>query len=96
MTASSGRLELMRALTCPACAHHVAVPFFEGGADRLATLAWPAGAAEAQALDRLPLDFVCCVAAPKRARGGGGDSRRGDRSAVARPDRPACRRADRS
>ena len=51
----------LREATCPACGHHVAVPFFDGGAQPLATLAWPASAEEAQAMRRLPLDFVRCV-----------------------------------
>jgi SAM-dependent methyltransferase len=53
--------DLVRAVTCPACGHHVAVPFFEGGLAPLATLAWPASAEEAHGLARLPLDFVRCV-----------------------------------
>ncbi len=47
--------------TCPACGHHVAEPFFDGGEQPLATIAWPASAAEAASLPRLPLDFVQCV-----------------------------------
>jgi hypothetical protein len=47
--------------TCPACGHHVAVPFFDGGQQPLATLAWPGSATEAQHLPRFPLDFVRCV-----------------------------------
>jgi len=39
----------------------VAVPFYDGGHQPLATLAWPASADEAQAMRRLPLDFVRCV-----------------------------------
>jgi hypothetical protein len=46
--------------TCPACGHHVAVTFFTG-AQPLATIAWPASAATAQAMPMLPLDFVRCV-----------------------------------
>lgn len=53
--------DVVRAVTCPACGHHVAVPFFDGGAAPLATLAWPASAGEARTLTRLPLDFVRCV-----------------------------------
>jgi hypothetical protein len=47
--------------SCPACGHHVAVPFFDGGNQPLATIAWPESAAQARALPRLPLDFVQCV-----------------------------------
>jgi hypothetical protein len=50
-----------REATCPACGHHVAALFFDGGHQPLATLSWPASAAEAQALPRLPLDFVRCL-----------------------------------
>ncbi|SEH33797.1 Methyltransferase domain-containing protein [Magnetospirillum fulvum] len=46
---------------CPACGHHVAVPFFDGGQHPLATLAWPSTANAARTLPRLPLDFVMCV-----------------------------------
>lgn len=51
----------MRVRGCPACGHHVAVPFFDGGDQPLATIAWPGSAQEAKALGRLPLDFVQCV-----------------------------------
>ncbi len=46
---------------CPACTHHVAVDFFGGGTQPLATLGWPASAEEAMGMARLPLDFVRCV-----------------------------------
>ncbi len=49
------------ARACPACGRHVAVAFFDGGEQPLATIAWPASAGEAAALARLPLDFVQCV-----------------------------------
>lgn len=52
---------LMPAL-CPVCAHTIAVPFFDGGRQPLATLGWPASRAEAQAMPRHPLDFVQCPA----------------------------------
>ena len=52
---------LLRQNTCPACGHHVAVPFYDGGRQPLATVAWPASAAEAQAMPRLPLAFMRCV-----------------------------------
>lgn len=47
--------------TCPACGHHVAVRFFDGGNQPLATLAWPQSAADARDLPRYHLDFVRCV-----------------------------------
>jgi len=50
-----------KAATCPACGHHIAVPFYDGGAQPLATLSWPASTDAALALPRLPLDFVRCV-----------------------------------
>ena len=50
-----------RALTCPACGHHVAVTFLKTADQPLATIAWPASAEEAQALTKLALDFVRCV-----------------------------------
>ena len=60
---SSGRplAELLRDSPCPACGDHIAIPFYDGGAQPLATLAWPSSEAEALAMDRLPLDFVRCV-----------------------------------
>jgi hypothetical protein len=50
-----------RQATCPACGYHIAAPFYDGGGQPLATLAWPRNAAEAQAMQRLPLSFVRCV-----------------------------------
>ncbi|MFO1160978.1 MAG: hypothetical protein U1E60_19210 [Reyranellaceae bacterium] len=50
-----------REATCPACGLHIATPFFDGGLQPLATLSWPASASAAQALPRLPLDFVRCI-----------------------------------
>ncbi len=50
----------VRGSACPACGCQVAVPFFDGGAQPLATLAWPGSAEEARGLKRLPLDFVRC------------------------------------
>lgn len=61
MTTISDASDLVRAVTCPACGHHIAVSFFDGGFAPLATLAWPATAEEARGLGRLPLDFVRCV-----------------------------------
>lgn len=52
---------LMRGATCPACGHHVAIPFLTSEKQPLATLAWPESAAEARGLERLTLDFVRCV-----------------------------------
>lgn len=51
----------IRESTCPACGYHVAVPFFDGGKQPLATIAWPTDAKNAQNLPKLPLDFVRCV-----------------------------------
>ncbi len=53
--------EFFNATTCPACGHHVAVAFFDGGAQPLATIAWPGSSYEARAMPRLPLSFVRCV-----------------------------------
>jgi hypothetical protein len=50
-----------REATCPACGHHIAVSFFDGGDQPLATLAWPKSAEAACTLPRFPLDFVRCV-----------------------------------
>ena len=47
---------------CPVCAHTLAVPFFAGGRQPLATLGWPQSADQARAMPRLPLDFVQCPA----------------------------------
>ncbi len=47
--------------TCPACGFHVAVLFYDGGAQPLATLGWPDSADVARAMPRLPLRFVRCV-----------------------------------
>ncbi len=52
---------LLRQSTCPACGHHVAVPFLDADRQPLATLAWPASRREAQEMPRLPLEFVRCV-----------------------------------
>jgi hypothetical protein len=51
----------MRPSTCPACGHHVSVPFLPAEWQPLATLGWPASAATARAMQRLPLEFVSCV-----------------------------------
>lgn len=47
---------------CPVCAHTLAVPFFAGGHQPLATLGWPQSADQARVMPRLPLDFVQCPA----------------------------------
>lgn len=47
--------------TCPACGYHVAVRFYDGGAQPLATLGWPRSPEEARAMPKLPLHFVRCV-----------------------------------
>ena len=53
--------EILLECLCPACGHHVAVPFYDGGQQPLTTLAWPQSTAEAEAMPRLPLSFVRCV-----------------------------------
>jgi predicted O-linked N-acetylglucosamine transferase (SPINDLY family) len=53
--------DLLRTAICPACGHHVAVPFYDGGKQPLATVAWPRSATAARSLKRLPLDFLRCV-----------------------------------
>ncbi|MDD2774924.1 MAG: methyltransferase domain-containing protein [Gallionella sp.] len=53
------KLTLISAI-CPVCNHSVAAPFFDGGAQPLATLGWPDTAAAAQAMPRHPQDFVQC------------------------------------
>lgn len=45
---------------CPVCGGQVAVVFFDGGKQPLATLAWPSSQNEAQSLPRNPLTFVQC------------------------------------
>ena len=47
---------------CPVCDHRLAAPFYDGGAQTLATLGWPRSAAEAAAMPRHPQDFVQCPA----------------------------------
>ena len=53
--------DILRACTCPACGHHVAVPFYDGGKQPLATVAWPRSPEEARGMKRLPLTFMRCV-----------------------------------
>jgi hypothetical protein len=50
------------ATRCPVCDHAVAAPFFDGGEQTLATLAWPPTRVEAQKLPRHRHDFVQCPA----------------------------------
>lgn len=45
---------------CPICAHTLAVPFFNGNEQPLATLGWPKSAAEAVAMPRHALTFLQC------------------------------------
>lgn len=45
---------------CPVCGHHAAAPFYDGGEQTLATLAWPQSQGEAEALPRHKLQFVQC------------------------------------
>jgi predicted O-linked N-acetylglucosamine transferase (SPINDLY family) len=59
--APSALVDLLREATCPACGHHVAVPFYDGGEQPLATVAWPQNAADARSMKRLPLEFLRCV-----------------------------------
>jgi hypothetical protein len=47
--------------TCPACGYHIAVLFYDGGHQPLATLGWPRDPAAALEMPKLPLRFVRCV-----------------------------------
>lgn len=47
--------------TCPACGFHLALDFYAGGHQPLATLGWPRSFQEAQAMPQLPLAFVRCL-----------------------------------
>lgn len=51
----------IRGCPCPACGCHAAAPFYDGGEQPLATIAWPGSQKEAVEMKRLPLDFVRCV-----------------------------------
>lgn len=53
--------EIMHDSTCPACGHHVAVSFYDGGRHPLSILAWPKSTEEARNMKRLPLAFVRCI-----------------------------------
>ncbi|MEM0951276.1 MAG: class I SAM-dependent methyltransferase [Cyanobacteria bacterium P01_H01_bin.74] len=46
---------------CPACGFQIAVPFYHGGYAPLTTQAWPTSKAEANQMERLPLNFVSCI-----------------------------------
>ena len=47
---------------CPVCSHTLAVPFFDGGLQTLATLNWSSSKEEAQAMPRYRHDFMQCPA----------------------------------
>lgn len=53
--------EILDETTCPACGYQLVVPFYDGGDQPLATLAWPKSKEEAVAMERLPLAFKRCV-----------------------------------
>ena len=53
--------QILRECTCPACGYHVAVPFYDGQSQPLATVAWPDSADMAVNMQRYPLDFLRCV-----------------------------------
>jgi len=54
--------ERLVSAACPACGHHAAAPFYDGGRQPLATLGWPKSAEAAVQMPRLPLDFLRCTA----------------------------------
>ncbi len=45
---------------CLVCSSRLAVPFFDGGNQSLATLGWPSDEDEAQRMDKFPLDYIQC------------------------------------
>ncbi len=51
----------LRSAVCPACGFRVSAPFYDGGRQPLAMIAWPASSAEARTMPRYPLDFVRCL-----------------------------------
>ncbi len=57
----SSLLRRLHESTCPACGHHVAVDFFDGEEQPLATLGWPRTSERAVAMKKLSLAFVRCV-----------------------------------
>jgi hypothetical protein len=60
MSERIGRDDICQSV-CPACGFQIAAPFFNGGMQPLATLAWPASQEAARSMPRLPVDFVRCV-----------------------------------
>ena len=52
---------VLNSVACPACGQHVAVPFFDGGDQPLATVAWPRSSQQARSMRQFPLSFVRCV-----------------------------------
>ena len=58
----SARTPAMVASRCPVCSCTLAIPFFDGGLQPLATLGWPESADKARAMPRFPHDFVQCPA----------------------------------
>jgi len=60
MSQRIGRDDICQSV-CPACGFQIAARFFNGGAQPLATLAWPASHEAARSMPRLPVDFVRCV-----------------------------------
>ena len=60
MSQRIGRDDICQSV-CPACGFQIAAPFFNGGAQPLATLAWPSSQEAARSMPRLPVDFVRCV-----------------------------------
>jgi hypothetical protein len=60
MSKRTGRSDICQSV-CPACGFQIAAPFFHGGAQPLATLAWPASEESARSMPRLPVDFVRCI-----------------------------------
>ncbi|MDM8552849.1 methyltransferase domain-containing protein [Desulfobacterales bacterium HSG2] len=61
MKKNNALVDSLRQETCPACGHHVAVPFLDPSLQPLATVAWPRSSGEAKSMQKLPLDFVSCV-----------------------------------
>lgn len=57
---SAGTMNSLIPASCPVCAHHLAAPFFDAGAQPLATLGWPATAAEARSMPGLAQTYVQC------------------------------------
>ncbi len=55
-------MKMLTPCICPVCSHSLAVPFFDGGWQTLATLGWPKSAEDAQTMPRYPHDFMQCPA----------------------------------